>query len=170
MSLKPLISKEITSLPSTAKVLDAAKFMTDMDVGSVIIMKNDIPSGILTDRDIVTKVLAQGKDPRTVKVGEVMRAPLVTISENKNIIDATKIMAEHAIRRLPVVDSRKKLVGVMTLDDVLILLGQEMQNIATALKCEATSVKEQLVQAKTKPCKEAASYVSSYGHAHKKGE
>ena len=136
MSLKPLMSKEITSLPSTATVLDAAKFMTDMNVGSVIIMKDDIPSGILTDRDIVAKVLAQGKDPRNMGIGEIMRVPVVTISEDRDIIDATKLMANHAIRRLPVVDTSGKLVGVISLDDVLILLGQEMQNIAAALKGE----------------------------------
>ena len=136
MSLKPLMSKEITSLPSTATVLDAAKFMTDMNVGSVIIMKDDIPSGILTDRDIVAKVLAQGKDPRNMGIGEIMRVPVVTISEDKDIIDATKLMANHAIRRLPVVDTSGKLVGIISLDDVLILMGQEMQNIAAALKGE----------------------------------
>jgi CBS domain-containing protein len=107
-----------------------------MNVGSVIIMKDDIPSGILTDRDIVAKVLAQGKEPKTMGAGEIMRAPVVTISEDKDIIDATKLMANHAIRRLPVVDTSGKLVGIITLDDVLILLGQEMQNIAAALKGE----------------------------------
>lgn len=136
MSLRLLMSKEITLLPSTATVLDAAKFMTDMNVGSVIIMKDDIPSGILTDRDIVAKVLAQGKDPRTTKIGEIMRTPVVTISEDKDIIDVTKLISTHAIRRLPVVGTNGKLVGVITLDDVLILLGQEMQNIAAALKGE----------------------------------
>ncbi|MDA8214824.1 MAG: CBS domain-containing protein [Nitrospiraceae bacterium] len=136
MSLKPLMTKELTSLPSTATVLDAAKYMTDMNVGSVIVVDDDKPSGILTDRDIVTKVLVQGKDPKTTKVGEIMTSPAVTISEDKDIIDVTRLMSSHKIRRFPVVDANGKLIGVITLDDILIFLGQEMQNVATALKTE----------------------------------
>jgi CBS domain-containing protein len=84
----------------------------------------------------VAKVLAQGRDPRTTKIGEIMRAPVVTISEDKDISDVTKLISTHAIRRLPVVGTNGKIVGVITLDDVLILLGQEMHNIAAALKAE----------------------------------
>ncbi len=136
MSLKPLMTKEITSLPSSATVLDAAKYMTDMNVGSVIVMKGDAISGILTDRDIVTKVLAEGKDPKVTKIGEIMISPVVTISEDKDIADVTGLISAHGIRRLPVVDVNGKLVGVIALDDVLIVLGQEMQNIAAVLKGE----------------------------------
>jgi len=136
MSLRTLMSKEITSLPVTASVLDAAKFMTDMNVGSVIVMKGDTPSGILTDRDIVTKVLARDKDPKTTKIGDIMVSPAVTISEDKGIFDATKMLSTHRVRRLPIVDAKGKIVGVIALDDLLIVLGQEMQNIASALKGE----------------------------------
>jgi CBS domain-containing protein len=136
MSLKQLMTEEITSLPSTATVLDAAKFMTDMNVGSVIVTEADSPSGLITDRDVVAKVLAQGKDSKTTKIGEVMVSPVVTITEDKDIIDATKLMSSHGIRRLPVTDSAGKLTGVISLDDVLVVLGNEMQNIATTLKKE----------------------------------
>ncbi|MEW6741031.1 MAG: CBS domain-containing protein [Nitrospirota bacterium] len=136
MSLKPLMTKELTSLPSTATVLDAAKYMTDMNVGSVIVVDNDKPSGILTDRDIVTKVLSQDKDPKTTKIRDIMTSPAVTISEDRDIIDVTRLMSERGIRRFPVVDANGKIIGVITLDDVLVFLGQEMQNIATALKRE----------------------------------
>jgi predicted transcriptional regulator len=67
MALRALMSKDITSLPCTATVLDAAKFMTDMNVGSVIVMEDETTCGILTDRDIVTKVVSQGKDPLAVR-------------------------------------------------------------------------------------------------------
>jgi CBS domain-containing protein len=136
MSLKALMIKEVTSLPPTASVLDAAKFMTDMNVGSVIVMKDNSPSGFLTDRDIVSKLLAQGKDPKTTKISEIMVTPVVTVSEDKGIFDVTGLMATHGIRRVPVVDSSAKLVGIVALDDVLVLIGQEMQNIAAALKVE----------------------------------
>jgi signal-transduction protein with cAMP-binding, CBS, and nucleotidyltransferase domain len=136
MALRDLMIKDVTSLPPTASVIDAAKFMADMNVGSVIVMKDNSPSGFLTDRDIVTKVLAQGKDPKTTKISEIMVAPVVTVSEDKGIFDIIRLMSTNGIRRVPVVDSNGKLVGFIALDDVLVLLGQEMQNIAMALKAE----------------------------------
>jgi signal-transduction protein with cAMP-binding, CBS, and nucleotidyltransferase domain len=136
MALRDLMIKDVTSLPPTASVVDAAKFMADMNVGSVIVMKDNSPAGFLTDRDIVTKVLAQGKDPKTTKISEIMVAPVVTISEDKGIFDVIRLMSTNGIRRVPVVDSNGKLVGFIALDDVLVLLGQEMQNIAMALKAE----------------------------------
>lgn len=136
MALSALMSKDITSLPSTATVLDAAKFMTDMNVGSVIVMKDGAPSGIITDRDITTKVLAQGKDPKATSIGEIMVSPAITVSEDKGLFDVTTLFSTHHVRRLPVVDKSGKLVGLIALDDVLILLGQEMQSIAGALKGE----------------------------------
>jgi len=124
------MTKEITSLPASATVLDAAKFMTDMNVGSVVVTDNDSPKGLITDRDVVAKVIAQGKDSRSVTIGEIMVSPLVTISEDKDIIDATKMMSDHGIRRLPVTGPNGKLRGVVSIDDVLVVLGREMQDIA----------------------------------------
>ncbi len=136
MSLKPLMTEEVTSLPPNATVLDAAKFMTDMNVGSVVVVDGDKPIGILTDRDIMTKVVVERKDPQTVKVKDIMASPVVTISVEKDIVDVTKLMSTHGVRRFPVVDSDGRIIGVIALDDILVFLGEELQNIATALKCE----------------------------------
>lgn len=137
MSLSHLMTKEITSLPETATALDAAKYMTDMNVGSVIITdEKEKPVGIITDRDISTKVVATEKDPKTVKLKDIMCSPVVTINIGKDIIDATRLMGEYWVRRLPVVNDEGKVVGVLSMDDVLIFLSQEIQNIANALKRE----------------------------------
>ncbi|MBI4688346.1 MAG: CBS domain-containing protein [Nitrospirae bacterium] len=137
MALTSLMTKEITSLPAHATATDAAKYMFEMNVGSVIITDDsNKPIGILTDRDIVSKVIGPEKDPKTVKIKDIMTSPVVTVPVDKDIIDATKIMCAHGIRRFAVVDSGGKLAGVLTLDDILILLGQEIQHIAAALKRE----------------------------------
>lgn len=137
MSLSTLMTKEITSLPQTATALDAAKYMTDMNVGSVIITdEKDKPVGIITDRDITTKVIANEKDPKSVKLKDIMNSPVITIGVEKDIVDATKLMGEYWVRRLPVVDQAGKVVGVISLDDILIFLGLEIQNIANVLKRE----------------------------------
>jgi signal-transduction protein with cAMP-binding, CBS, and nucleotidyltransferase domain len=137
MSLKALMTEDVTYLPATASVLDAAQFMVNMNVGSVIVTDDkDSPSGLITDRDVVTKVLALEKDSKTTKIGEIMVSPVVTISEDKGILDATQLMSTHGIRRLPVTDANGTLTGVISLDDVLVLLGNEMQNVAATLKKE----------------------------------
>jgi CBS domain-containing protein len=137
MSLKTFMTQDVTALPATATVLDAAKFMTDMNVGSVVITDdNEKPSGLITDRDIVSKVLSQGKDSKAVKIDEIMISPVVTISEDKDILDATQTMSIHGIRRLPVTNSKGELAGVVSLDDILLVLGKEMQDIAVTLQKE----------------------------------
>lgn len=137
MPINAFMIQDITSLPATASVLDAAKFMTDMNVGSVVVTDDkDIPTGLITDRDIVAKVLALGKDPKSVKISEIMISPVVTISEDKGLMDVTRLMSDKGIRRLPVTGPDGKLAGIVSLDDILLVLGQEMQNIAETLKKE----------------------------------
>jgi CBS domain-containing protein len=84
----------------------------------------------------MTKIVAGEKDPHTVTVKDIMAKPVVPIPVDKDLIDATKLMCSHKVRRFPVVDSDGKLLGVLSLDDILIFVGQEMQDIATGLKCE----------------------------------
>lgn len=136
MSLKELMTEDVTYLPATATVLDAAKFMTSMNVGSVIIADGESPCGLITDRDVVAKVIAHGKDSSTTIIGEVMVSPVVTISEDKDIMEATKLMSTHGIRRLPITDAKGNLAGVISLDDVLLSISKEMGNVATTLKKE----------------------------------
>jgi CBS domain-containing protein len=136
MSIKFLMTKEVTSLPRDATVLDAAKFMTDMNVGSVVVVEDgNKPVGILTDRDIMTKATALEKDPRALRVRDIMISPVVTVSADKDIEDVTNLMNTHKVRRFPVVENGR-LIGVIALDDILVFLGKEMQDIATALKVE----------------------------------
>jgi CBS domain-containing protein len=136
MSIKFLMTKEVTSLPRDATVLDAAKFMTDMNVGSVVVVEDgNKPVGILTDRDIMTKATALEKDPRALRVRDIMISPVVTVSADKDIEDVTNLMNTHKVRRFPVVENGR-LIGVIALDDILVFLGKEMQDIATALRVE----------------------------------
>ncbi|MDH5203630.1 MAG: CBS domain-containing protein [Nitrospirota bacterium] len=134
MSLKPLMSKIITSLPARATALDAAKFMTDMNVGSVIVVEGNKPVGIVTDRDIMTKVIIEGRNPAKVTIKDIMTSPVITVSVEKSIFDVTKLMNKYRVRRFPVVDAEGNIVGVVTLSDILVFIGQEMKNIATSLK------------------------------------
>jgi CBS domain-containing protein len=101
-------------------VLDAAKRLADLDVGAMPICgEDDRLKGMLTDRDIVVKVIAQGKDPSSVKAGELGQGDgkTVTIGADDSISEALHTMKDHAVRRLPVIDG-KRLVGIISQADI----------------------------------------------------
>ena len=103
-------------------VLDAARKLAELDVGAMPICgEDDRLKGMLTDRDIVVKVLAQGKDPGTVRAGELGQGDgkTVTIGADDSIEEALRTMTEHKVRRLPVVKN-DRLVGILSLGDLAI--------------------------------------------------
>lgn len=98
-------------------VLLAANKMAQKGVGALIIAGKNLPLGIITERDIVRKVVAMKKDPNTTKISEIMSEPLFTTSPNNDIREAAKIMSINEVRRLPVVENGK-LVGILTATDI----------------------------------------------------
>jgi predicted transcriptional regulator len=111
--------------------------MWSRKVGALVVTgETGKPLGVLTDRDIVVRVVAMGRDPAKVQVGSVIRRNPTVIREDQGILDATKILSRRGVRRLPVVDAKGKLVGILALDDLLMLLGSEMGHIASALANE----------------------------------
>src|SRR5215208_8533237 len=108
-------------------VLDAAKRLAELNVGAMPICGSDNRlKGMLTDRDIVVKVLAQGKDPSTVKAGELGQgdAQTVTIGADDSIDEAIRTMKEHAVRRLPVIDGTE-CVGIVSQADLATEIDEE---------------------------------------------
>ncbi|MBW3605998.1 MAG: CBS domain-containing protein [Actinobacteria bacterium] len=106
-------------------VLDAAKMMADLDVGAVPICGEDNRlKGMLTDRDIVVKVLAQGKDPAQTQAGELGQGKPVTIGADDSVALALETMAEHKVRRLPVIDGQE-LIGIVSQADLAANVDEE---------------------------------------------
>jgi CBS domain-containing protein len=100
-------------------VLDAAKRMEELDVGALPICgENDRLKGMLTDRDIVVRVLAHGMDPATTTAGELAQGKPITIDADASIDQALSLMREHAVRRLPVLDENKRLCGIIAEADI----------------------------------------------------
>jgi CBS domain-containing protein len=112
----------MTSNPCTIDadkpVAYAAKMMRDEDVGLAPIVEGDKLIGMLTDRDIAIRVVAEGRDPGHVTVKEVASKQVVTIDPQQDLDEALRIMAKHQVRRLPVVEEDGKLVGVVAQADV----------------------------------------------------
>ena len=117
---RDIMSDDCTCIGENDTVLDAAKKLAELDVGSLPICgEDDRLKGMLTDRDIVVKVLAEGKDPSSVKAGDlgVGDGKTITIGADDSVDEALATMARHQVRRLPVIDG-KQLVGIVSQADV----------------------------------------------------
>jgi CBS domain-containing protein len=116
------IREVMTSNPRTIEpdkpVADAAKLMRDEDVGLAPIVEGDRLVGALTDRDIAIRVVAEGKDPASTPVREVASTDVVTVDPEQDLDEALNLMAQHQVRRIPVVEQDGRLVGVVAQADV----------------------------------------------------
>jgi CBS domain-containing protein len=114
-------------------VEEAARAMRSKNVGALVVINAGRPIGMLTDRDVAVEVVAKGMDPDTTRVGEVMHKKPITIHQDLGILDAAKVFAKTGVRRLPVVTKGGTLVGVIAVDDLIMLLGNEMGHLAGGL-------------------------------------
>jgi CBS domain-containing protein len=99
-------------------VTEAARLMREEDVGSLPVVENERLVGVITDRDIVMRLVAEGRDAGNTSVGEILSADLVTVSPDQPLVEALELMARHQVRRLPVVEDEGRLVGVISQADV----------------------------------------------------
>ena len=106
-------------LRAEATISEAAEVMRREDIGDVIVVDADRLYGMLTDRDIVVRVLAEGQDPSQTRIGDVCSRELTTISPEESVGQAVRLMREKAIRRLPVVE-HDKVVGMLTIGDIAV--------------------------------------------------
>src|SRR5262245_20938571 len=118
------VRESMTSNPCfvspAASVLEAAQIMRRNDIGDVIVLEEERLVGILTDRDIVVRALAEGADPETMPVGAICSRDLTTIEPQASVSQAVRLMREKAIRRLPVVDDDGVVLGVLSIGDLAV--------------------------------------------------
>ena len=117
-SIRDLMTENPCAVDADKSVAYAAKMMRDEDVGLAPIVEGDKLIGMLTDRDIAVRVVAEGRDPGQVSVKEVASKQVVTIDPQQELDEALRIMAKHQVRRLAVVEEDGKLVGVVAQADV----------------------------------------------------
>src|ERR671911_1948818 len=116
--ISELMSSNPCAIDADKPVAYAAKMMKDEDVGLAPIVQGDRLVGTVTDRDIVTRVIAEGRDPESTTVREIASTNLVTVDPQQNFDEALRLMAQHQVRRLPVVEEDGRLVGVVAQADV----------------------------------------------------
>ena len=130
--LREVMAKNPIMIGIEATAAKAAKAMCQAEVGSVIILKNTKPIGIVTEEDLACKVVANDLRPSTVQVNDIMSTPLITVSAERTVVDAARMMVKHKVRRLPVVDEHRKVIGIVTVRDLL-TVSNELNELLTDL-------------------------------------
>ncbi|MBX9895621.1 MAG: CBS domain-containing protein [Nitrosomonas sp.] len=140
MNVGEICNREVIVIQRDEPVVEAAKLMRQYHVGAVIVIDKPngsaIPVGIVTDRDLVVEVLATELDEKVITVGDIMAAELFTVKESTATHDAIDFMRRKTIRRLPIVDDAGELVGILTLDDVLEIVSEELLDLAKLVRYE----------------------------------
>ena len=116
-SIRDVMTPEPVSVATNTTLEQAARHMRDAGIGNVIVLEGEQITGILTDRDIVVRAVAEGWDPTQTPVGDVASRELTTISPDETVDAAVALMRERSIRRLPVVESGRP-VGIVSLGDL----------------------------------------------------
>ena len=133
MSIGALCNREVVVVHRGTEVLEAARLMRRHHVGTLVVVEaadgGNVPVGIVTDRDLVLEVLALEIEPTSVCVEDLMTHSLETAHENDDLLDILRNMQEKGIRRLPVVNARGCLEGLITLDDALELLSEQISDL-----------------------------------------
>jgi CBS domain-containing protein len=138
--LKEVCVLDVASCGRNAGVIEAARLMRKHHTGDLIVVDDPngdrVPVGIVTDRDIVVEVLANELDPAATNVADIMSARLVIASGDEDVAVAIERMRAHGVRRLPIVDAEGILIGIVTADDLLDLLAEEMTALAHLISQE----------------------------------
>jgi CBS domain-containing protein len=117
-SIRDVMTANPQSVEPSSTIADAARLMRDSDVGSLPVVEDGKLKGVVTDRDIAVRAVAEGKDPKGTKVGDVLSQDVVTIDPQQDLDEALRLMARHQVRRLPVVEEDGRLVGIIAQADV----------------------------------------------------
>ena len=140
MAVGELCNREVVVTEKSISVVDAARLMRTHHVGDLVVVEEQggrrVPVGILTDRDIVVEVVAAGVNPDALKVGDIMGPGVATVRESEGLFEALRYMRDKGVRRMPVVDGAGGLAGILTLDDLLGLLAEEMTELAKLVSHE----------------------------------
>ena len=120
MKIREMMTKGTRSVSSETPVIEAAGLMRLHDIGVVPVLEGERIVGMLTDRDIVLQLVADGRDPRTTLVRDVMSTGSISVFDDQSVEEGVELMQKYQIRRLPVLDRSNKLVGIISLGDIAV--------------------------------------------------
>jgi CBS domain-containing protein len=138
MSIQNLIKRPVASVAPTATCVEAARRMRRDNVGSLVVEAEGAPIGIVTDRDLMLRVLADELDPASITVSAVMSRFPAFLTEQRDLGDAIRLMREMRVRRMPAIDASGRAIGMLALDDVLVELAEQLDEVRQLLLAERT--------------------------------
>ena len=133
MSLLSLCKRPVVKASPDQNIIVACRLLKENNVGCIVIEKNDQLCGIVTDRDIVLKVTAEGKDPRVTRIEDIMTPNPVRASTTNSVQELTALMHAFHVRRVPVVNKVNKTAGIISFDDVISLFGSELYDLSKSV-------------------------------------
>ena len=126
MKVRDAMHEGVTWVGPETRITELARQMRDEGIGSIPVGENDKLIGMVTDRDIAVKGLADGKDPAALTARDVMSGPILYCRSEEDVDDAVRLMEMHQVRRLPVIDENKRMVGMLSLGDVASVASREL--------------------------------------------
>lgn len=133
-------NRDVVVINGNESVKNAAKLMRSYHVGDLVLLEEQenkkVPIGIVTDRDLVVEVIATGVKPDSLLVRDILTEPFNCVFADDSLFTALEMMHSNKIRRLPVVDSDKTLIGIITLDDLIDILAETMAKIVDVVKLQ----------------------------------
>jgi CBS domain-containing protein len=136
LSVQDVMVRQVLTIDATQNATNAARLMTKFGVSSLIVSSDDDIVGILTERDIIIRVVSSGQDPATVIIGEIMSEPIIIVKPETPLEEAVKIMFRERIKKLPVMcreEERMKLVGIISITDVARLQPRLIEDMKTLI-------------------------------------
>lgn len=136
MDIYNICTKDVVVVDRHVGISEATSLMRARHVGDLVIVEGEAPIGILTDRDIIIKALAKNVNIEQIVVGDIMSYELVTVNKNDSIMKVIDVMSHEGVRRAPIIDNSGKLVGVISLDDIIELLASALSKASDIIKRE----------------------------------
>jgi CBS domain-containing protein len=139
MSVGELCNREVIVIEADASIDEAVKLMRQYHVGDIVVVRDSqqpVPAGMLTDRDLVIEVYAKGVDPASIAVGDVMSTSLITARESDDLFTVIGLMRKYGVRRLPIVNDAGWLEGIITVDDMMELLAEQVTGLVEVIRTE----------------------------------
>jgi len=143
MGLVKCCREQVVAVSPDTPAVEVARIMGEKNVGSVVIVSGDNrPVGVITDRDLAVRVMAQERNPGEVRAGDIVTRDVITFRDSMGVYEAIQKMTAEGIRRMPVVDDAGKLIGIVTMDDIVRMLGEEMAAIAKNIEKQSPPMPE----------------------------
>ena len=140
MLVGKICNREVVFVEPDTSIAEAARLMREHHVGGLVVTKETsgkrVPVGIVTDRDLVIEVIAEGVEMGDISVGDIMSDQLVTARESDDLLETIKMMRAKGIRRLPVIDDDGALAGILTVDDLIDLFSEQIADLARLIAFE----------------------------------